>query len=111
MKTARCSPPCPARSPWPSPSRFSRPTRQRLGRGSFQIPVCTVRPFHSMSRGSPTFTDSSRAISALLWVGPSAGLAGRLTTALQVPSPEGEHERLGSRVEELDLERPVNDRL
>src|SRR5262249_541321 len=27
-----------------------------------QIPVCTVRPFHSMSRGSPTFTDSSRAM-------------------------------------------------
>ena len=28
----------------------------------FQIPVCTVRPFHSMSRGSPTFTDTSRAV-------------------------------------------------
>ena len=35
------------------------------GTGSFQIPVCTVRPFHSMSRGSPTFTDSSRAMSPL----------------------------------------------
>src|SRR6266446_4937225 len=66
MKTARCSPPCPARSPWPSPSRFNRPTRQRPGTGSFQIPVCTVRPFHSMSRGSPTFTDNSRAMSLRL---------------------------------------------
>src|SRR6476646_2433732 len=62
-KTARCSPPCPARSPWPSPSRFNRPTRQRRDTGSFQIPVCTVRPFHAMSRGSPTFTDNSRAMS------------------------------------------------
>src|SRR5262249_53750463 len=25
-------------------------------------PVCTVRPFHTMSCGSPTFTDSSRGI-------------------------------------------------
>src|SRR5262249_45111096 len=28
-----------------------------------QIAVCTVRPFHAMSRGSPTFTDSSRTMS------------------------------------------------
>ncbi len=28
----------------------------------FQTPVCTVRPFHATSRGSPTFTDSNRAI-------------------------------------------------
>src|SRR5690242_10474957 len=27
------------------------------------MPVCTVRPFHSMSRGRPRFTDSSRAMS------------------------------------------------
>ncbi len=29
--------------------------------------MCTVRPFHSMSRGSPTFTDSSRAIVCSLY--------------------------------------------
>src|SRR3984885_11071575 len=60
---ARCSPPCPARSPWPSPSRFNRAARQRPLTGHFQIAVCTMRPFHSMLRGSPTFTDSSRAMS------------------------------------------------
>ncbi len=27
--------------------------------------MCTVRPFHSMSRGNPTFTNSTRAISLL----------------------------------------------
>src|SRR5262249_16489416 len=41
---------------------FSRATRQRPCTGFFQIAVCTVRPFHSISRGSPTFTDSSRAM-------------------------------------------------
>ena len=61
-KQARCSPPWPARSPWPSPSTFNRRTRQRPGTGLFQIPVCTVRPRHWISRGSPTFTDSRRAM-------------------------------------------------
>src|ERR1051325_9742709 len=60
---ARCSPPCPARSPWPSPCRFNRAARQRPCTEFFQIAVCTMRPFHSMSRGSPTFTDNSRVIS------------------------------------------------
>ena len=32
--------------------------------GFFQIAVRTVRPFHTKWRGSPTFTDSSRAIRA-----------------------------------------------
>src|SRR5262249_1718081 len=43
-------------------SRFNRRTRQRPRTGSFQIAVWTVRPFHSLSRGSPTFTDRSRAM-------------------------------------------------
>src|SRR5450755_2328943 len=35
--------------------------RQRPRTGSFHIPVRTVRPFHTISRGSPTFTDSNLA--------------------------------------------------
>jgi hypothetical protein len=51
-------------------SRFNRPTRQRPCTGLFQMPGCTVRPFHSMSRGSPTFTDRSRAMALrLAWAG------------------------------------------
>ena len=42
--------------------KFNRPTRQRPVTGFFQMPVCTVRSFHATSRGSPTFTDSSRAM-------------------------------------------------
>ena len=32
--------------------------------GSFQTPVCTVLPLHTMSRGRPTLTDNNRAISS-----------------------------------------------
>src|SRR6266568_2484092 len=56
--TARCSPPCPARSPCPSPSIFSRPTSRGPSTGRFHTAVCTVWPCHATSCGMPTFTDS-----------------------------------------------------
>src|SRR5436190_16391795 len=61
-KTARCSPPCPPRSACPSPSTLSRLTRRRPCTGSFQMAVRTILPRHSMSRGKPTLTESSRGI-------------------------------------------------
>src|SRR5262245_1413670 len=45
---------------------FNRSTRQRPRTGFFQIAVWTVRPFHAMSRGRPTFTESIRAMSLLV---------------------------------------------
>ncbi len=39
-------------------------TRHRACVGLFQIPVWTVRPFQAMSRGVPTFTESSRAMTS-----------------------------------------------
>src|SRR5882757_10714393 len=57
--TARCSPPCPARSPCPSPSRFRRRAITRPGTDFFQTAVCTSLPCHSTSRGRPTFTDTT----------------------------------------------------
>src|SRR4051812_11452950 len=41
---------------------LSRRTMRRPWTGSFQMLVCTVLAFQRMSRGSPTFTDSKRAI-------------------------------------------------
>jgi hypothetical protein len=41
---------------------LSRRTIRRPGAGAFQIPVWTVLPCHGMSRGSPTLTESKRAI-------------------------------------------------
>src|SRR6478672_8618326 len=38
---------------------FSRRTTCGPSTGDFQIPVWTVRPFHSTFRGRPTLTDSS----------------------------------------------------
>ena len=43
---------------------FSRRTITRLAVGLFQIPVCTVLPRHVMSRGRPTFTETSRPANA-----------------------------------------------
>src|SRR3954466_3874287 len=57
--TARCSPPCPAVSPCPSPSRLSLRTRRGPVTGSLKTPVKTVRPCHGTSLGIPTLTDSS----------------------------------------------------
>src|ERR1700755_1875294 len=62
--TARCSPPCPARSPWPSPSMLSLRTITGPSTGVLQIPVCTVLPFHATSFGRPTLTDTSLAAMA-----------------------------------------------
>src|SRR2546429_1522999 len=45
---------------FPYTTLFRSPTRRRPRTGFFQIPVCTVCPFHVMSRGSPTFTDRDR---------------------------------------------------
>src|SRR6516162_5873529 len=42
---------------------FNLPTLRRPRTASFQTAVCTRLPFHSMSRGRPTFTESSCAIS------------------------------------------------
>jgi len=56
---ARCSPPWPLRSPWPSPARFSRPALTRPWTGCFQIAVRTISPRHGMSRGVPTFTETT----------------------------------------------------
>lgn len=61
-KKARCSPPCPARSPWASPSIFSLRTIRRPGTEDFQIAVRTVLAFHARSRGRPTFTESNLGI-------------------------------------------------
>ena len=46
---ARCSPPWPRRSPWPSPSRFSRRATIRPVTGVFQTAVRTVLPCHATS--------------------------------------------------------------
>src|SRR5215469_9178676 len=62
--TARCSPPCPARAPWPSPSIFSRRTIASPDTGRFHMPVCTVLPCQDTSFGRPTFTETSTGISA-----------------------------------------------
>ena len=59
---ARCSPPWPRRSPWPSPSRFSLRAKIRPVTGFFQIPVRTVLPCHATSRGSPTLTETTTPI-------------------------------------------------
>src|SRR6266566_1856305 len=57
-KTARCSPPCPARSPCLSPSRFNRRATTGPPAGRFHTAVRTVRPPQRTSCGRPTFTDS-----------------------------------------------------
>ena len=59
---ARCSPPWPARSPWPSPSRFSLRAKIRPVTGFFQIPVRTVLPCHATSWGSPTLTETTTPV-------------------------------------------------
>src|ERR1700722_2011625 len=59
---ARCSPPWPRRSPWPSPSRLSRRAKIRPGTGAFQTAVRTVLPCHATSLGSPTLTETTMAI-------------------------------------------------
>jgi hypothetical protein len=41
-----------------------RLTRRRSCTGAFQMPVCTVLPRHSMSRGSPTQREINRAMDA-----------------------------------------------
>ena len=50
--------------------------------------MCTVRPFHSMSHGSPTFTDSSRVIVVGLWllVGPRVDLEIAYRARAETPS-------------------------
>src|SRR5690348_1657943 len=58
--TARFSPPCPARSPWPSPSMFSRRTWLGPSTEYFQTPVCTVFPCQVTSFGRPTLTERRR---------------------------------------------------
>jgi hypothetical protein len=50
----------PGQVPCPSPSMFSRRTSRAPATGFFHTPVCTVRPCHGTSCGSPTFTDSRR---------------------------------------------------
>jgi hypothetical protein len=45
---------------------FNFPTLRRLRTASFHTAVYTVLPFHSMSRGRPTFTESSCAIQTLI---------------------------------------------
>src|SRR5208283_5799373 len=57
--TARCSPPWPARSPWPSPSMLRRRTMTGPSTGSFQTPVYTVFPCHCTFLGMPTLTETS----------------------------------------------------
>src|SRR5215469_13205982 len=57
--TARCSPPCPARSPCLSPSMLSRRTSRGPSTGRFHTAVCTVWPCQATSCGKPTLTDSS----------------------------------------------------
>src|SRR4029078_8844357 len=51
-------PPCPARSPCPSPSMLIRRTIRGPLTGFFQTAVCTVLPCQVTSRGSPTLTES-----------------------------------------------------
>src|ERR1700674_2363989 len=80
--TARCSPPCPARSPWPSPSRLSLSTMTGPSTGSFQMPVCMILLCHCTSLGIPTFTE----------------------TSLATVSPRGSP-RLGQRFAAVDLQR------
>src|SRR5215469_6610635 len=58
--TARCSPPWPARSPWPSPSMLSRRTMRRSVTVDFQTAVWTVAPRQETSRGRPTLTEIRR---------------------------------------------------
>src|SRR5262249_22704356 len=65
-RTARCSPPWPCKSPWPSPSMFNFPILRRPWTASFHTAVYTVLPFHSISRGRPTFPESSCAIQTLI---------------------------------------------
>src|SRR5258708_35104790 len=51
--------------------------------GPFQIAVRRGRPFHTISRGRPTLTDSSRAMSCFaLSEGPEANLAARRAVQL-----------------------------
>src|SRR5215475_10656125 len=76
--TARCSPPCPARSPCPSPSMFSRRTMRGPSTARFHTPVCTPRPRQVTSCGSPTLTATSVAVPRLL--PPEAYLAGSART-------------------------------
>ena len=65
-RTARCTPPWPSRSPWPSPSMFSRRTMRRPSTGDFQIPVWTVTSCHGTSIGSPTLTETNVATAAVI---------------------------------------------
>src|SRR5215469_4388292 len=58
--TARCSPPCPVRSPCPSPSIFSRRTSLGPSTGRFHTAVWTTLPRQATSFGRPTFTESKR---------------------------------------------------
>src|SRR5260221_9097520 len=69
MKTARCPPPSPPRSPCPRPSAFSPLTRRRPSPASFQMAVRTILPRHSISRGNPTLPESNRAICAASGIG------------------------------------------
>src|SRR5580692_833428 len=55
---ARCSPPWPRRSPWPSPSRLSRRAKIRPVTGVFQTAVRTVLPCQATSLGSPTLIET-----------------------------------------------------
>src|ERR1700722_7558084 len=57
--TARCSPPWPPRSPWPSPSMLSRRTMTGPSTGVFQMPVYTVLSRHCAFLGMPTLTETS----------------------------------------------------
>src|SRR4029453_3235839 len=58
-KTARCSPPCPPRSPCPSPSRLSRRAMTGPPTGAFHTAVYTDRPRQRTSFGMPALTDLS----------------------------------------------------
>src|SRR3954447_21300232 len=61
-RTARFSPPCPPRSPWPSPSTLQARTIRGPSTGCFQAPVCTTRHRHSTSLGKPAFSETSVAM-------------------------------------------------
>src|SRR2546422_1042718 len=63
---------------------FSFSTLRRPRTASFHTAVRTVLPFHSMSRGRPTFTESSCAIEILI---------GRLTSRRAVGSVSGGNRR------------------